>query len=146
MSGPWCHNPGNNTVHYFADGMDAPCECGQRPHFQSLPAPGQNAAPMDEHTASRVRALLPPAAPGTFRPQLGRPAQAVVRRLAQGHLVGRNVTGALCTHPPQVDIARTYGKASWYFSRPALAQLIDQGVLDESLQLTVAGRRWLGLA
>lgn len=32
----WCSHPGGNTVHYFGNGMELPCECGERPYFQSL--------------------------------------------------------------------------------------------------------------
>jgi hypothetical protein len=33
MSVTWCTWPGGNSAHYFTDGMDRPCECGQRPWF-----------------------------------------------------------------------------------------------------------------
>lgn len=34
MSVTWCTKPGGNSVHYFGNGMDAACECGERPYFQ----------------------------------------------------------------------------------------------------------------
>jgi len=75
----------------------------------------------------------------TLSPRLDRPAARIVPRLRRGDQVMLSTTGRYLVHDP------AGARASRPLSRPAVRNLIDEGVLGEDLHPTEPGSLWLGL-